>query len=136
VFDAMPVEDRSHGLAVLAALEDQGETDRALLEAALLHDAGKAMARVRIAHRVARVLLASSAPRLWGWLSARPTGWRRPFWVVANHPERGAVWVASRGGEPDLVALIRHHESPAPGGWADTDLGRWHASLAAVDAVV
>ncbi len=130
----MPPEDQRHGLAVLALLRSRGETDSVLLQAGLLHDVGKAGGGVRLHHRIARVLLRASAGPVWRWLTARPTGWRRPYWVVANHPERGAVWVASRGGASDLVALIRYHESRAPAAWANTDLGRWHAALAWADA--
>ncbi|MCB0216776.1 MAG: hypothetical protein KDH92_09090 [Chloroflexi bacterium] len=137
LFDAfrqMPAEDRRHVLTVLADLRDRGESDPALLQAALLHDLGKAGAGVGLIHRVARVLLWRAWPRAWAWLSARPTGWRRPFWVVARHPERGALWVEALGGSPELVALIRHHEAPAPAAWQGQDLARWHAALAWADA--
>jgi hypothetical protein len=134
LFERMPAEDRRHGLQAMAALEAQGQVDTTLLQAALLHDVGKAEAGVGLAHRVARVLLRRAAPPLWRWLSGWPTGWRRPFWAVANHPARGAVWVETQGGSDALVALIRYHESDPPVDWAGTDLARWHAALAAVDA--
>lgn len=133
LFERMPPEDRCHGLKALEELQAQGETDPILLQAALIHDVGKADAGVTVVHRVARVLLRPVAPGVWRWLSGRPTGWRRPFWVVANHPERGAVWIESAGGPPELVALVRYHEDDAPGAWAGTDQGRRHAALSAVD---
>lgn len=133
LFDRMPPEDRRHGLDVLGRLRAGGTEDPVLLSAALLHDVGKAEAGVDLIHRVTRVLLQRAAPRLWRWL-CRPTGWRRPFWAVANHPARGAVWVETVGGPPELVALIRLHESPAPADWAGTAQGRRHAALRAVDA--
>jgi len=134
LFAAMPAEDRRHGLRVLAGLEAAGERDPLLLQAALLHDVGKAEAGVGLVHRVARVLLARRAGPVWSWLAGWPTGWRRPFWVVANHPARGAVWVEAVGGDPDLAQLIRHHEAEAPPSWVGTPQGRRHAALAAVDA--
>jgi hypothetical protein len=134
LFLRMPPEDRRHGLAVLRLLTGRGETAPALAQAALLHDVGKAEAGVGLPHRIARVLLRRRARPLWGWLSGRPTGWRRPFWVIANHPERGAIWVETQGGSPDLVALIRYHEQRAPAGWAGTDLAAWHEALAWADA--
>jgi hypothetical protein len=131
-FEQMPPEDRHHGLEMLAAVRDAGVDAPPLLAAALLHDVGKANAGVGLWPRVLRVLLAGTVPGLWNRLASSPTGWRRPFWVVANHPERGAVWVASLGGSPELVDLIRHHESDAPAAWP-APLRQWHAILAAAD---
>ncbi len=134
LFSRMPPEDQRHGLEVLSILERRGASDPLLLTAGLLHDVGKADSGVAIGHRILRVLLARRLPKLWGWLSGRPTGWRRPFWVVANHPERGAVWIESVGGEPDLARLVRYHESDAPPSWQGTRLETLHEELAAADA--
>ncbi len=134
IYQSMPAEDRRHVQAVLADLRQRGEADAPLLQAALLHDAGKAGAGVRLLHRVMRVLLWRSWPRAWAWLSGSPTGWRRPFWVVANHAERGAVWIESQGGSPELVELVRWHEREAPAAWRGRPLARWHAALAWADA--
>ena len=134
LFGRMPAEDRRHALAVMALLVSRGEADAALLQAALLHDVGKAEAGVRLHHRVSRVLLRGTARSLWRWLAASPTGWRRPYWVMSNHPARGAVWVETQGGDADVVALIRYHESKAPAAWSGTDLARWHEALAWADA--
>jgi hypothetical protein len=134
LFRQMPPEDQRHGFAVLALLRQRGHTDGALLQAGLLHDVGKAEGGVGLHHRVARVLLRRSLPPVWRWLAGNPTGWRRPYWVVANHPERGALWIDARGGDPALVALVRWHERNPPAEWAGTDLARWHAALAWADA--
>ena len=40
----------------------------------------------------------------------------------------------SSGGAAELCDLIRHHEAPAPAGWAGTPQQRRHAALRAVDA--
>jgi hypothetical protein len=134
VFEAMPVEDQRHGLDVLARLRGAGHRETPLLQAALLHDCGKANAGVGLHHRAARVVLRRAFPPAWAWLAGSPTGWRRPYWVVANHPERGAVWLATRGADDDLVALVRFHEAPLPEDWRGTERARWHAALAEVDA--
>jgi hypothetical protein len=134
LFARMPPADQRHGLAVLAALQAAGETDPTLLQAALLHDVGKAEAGITVWHRVARVLLARRVPSLWHTVTERSTGWRGPFWVVAHHPERGAAWVETAGGDPDLVAIIRYHEQTAPERWRGTVQARRHARLAAIDA--
>ena len=145
LFAQMPPEDRRHGLAILAALEAAGadrSRDVSLLQAALLHDVGKAGAGVGLMHRVARVLLMRLGPAIWRRLADSPTGWRRPFWVLANHPARGAVWVGTQGGSEELVALIRYHEVPAPADWAGGSLdgaggslADWHARLQTADSM-
>ncbi len=134
LFRRMPAEDRRHALRVLADLRSRGATAPPLLQAGLLHDLGKAGAGVGLVHRVSRVALRRLAPPLWRYLSASATGWRRPFWVVRHHPERGAVWAESAGAAPEVVALIRHHERVAPADWAGTPLAAWHAELAWADA--
>jgi len=136
LFMRMPVEDRGHGLEVLRRLRaaGHGSAERSLLAAGLLHDVGKAGAGVGLTHRVARVVLQAAAPPIWRWLCGRPTGWRRPFWAIAMHAERGAEWIASAGGDADLVRLVRYHEASAPALWTGELLGEWHAALAAADA--
>jgi len=134
LFERMSAEDRQHGLDVLARLRAAGATAPALLQAGLLHDLGKAEAGVGLPHRVARVVLRGAAPPLWRWLSGCPTGWRRPFWAVANHPDRGAVWIETAGAAPDVVALVRFHEREAPAEWRGTPLAAWHGALCVADA--
>ncbi len=134
LFDQMPAEDRHHALRVAAGLVARGESAPPLLQAALLHDVGKANGGVHLRHRMARVLLARRWPAAWAWLSGRPTGWRRPYWILAWHPARGAAWIAAVGGDAAVVALVRHHESAPPADWAGTELGRWHAALRWADA--
>ena len=135
LFGRMAPPDRRHGLDVFHRLRAGGHTDPVLLQAALLHDVGKAEAGITVVHRAARVLLARRAGPLWRWLSGRPTGWRRPFWVVANHAERGALWMTTQGASAELVALVRYHELAAPPEWAGTPQERRHAALAEVDAL-
>lgn len=134
LFRRMPAEDRRHALRVLADLRSRGATAAPLLQAGLLHDLGKAGAGVGLLHRVSRVALRRLAPPLWRWLSASATGWRRPFWVVRHHPERGAAWAQAAGAEDAVVDLIRHHERPAPEAWQGSQLAAWHAELAWADA--
>lgn len=127
--------DRRHGLDVYRRLLAAGQDDRLLLQTALLHDVGKAGTSITVWHRTARVLLASRAGRLWRWLAGRPSGWRRPFWDLAHHPQAGSDLVRAHGACPEMADLIRHHEAEAPEEWRGTEQGRRHAALAAVDAV-
>ncbi len=104
--------DRAHSLRVLAWLRGHGFRDPDLMAAALLHDCGKAAARISVAQRTLKVLLKRFSPSRWEQLSrpAEPGSWRYPFYVLRHHPAIGAHWVEQAGGAPDLVWLIRLHE--------------------------
>jgi len=115
IFDGMPRRDRRHSLDVFHTLRQAGYTDPALLEAALLHDAGKSDPRLTLAHRVAVVLLRRFAP---AWLERWAhdgRGWKAGFSVHMQHPERGAQMAAQAGSAAEVVELIRVHQThPAP----------------------
>jgi len=134
LFARMSPEDRSHGLEMLALLLADGQSDTILLQAGLLHDVGKADSGVGLTHRILRVLLVGHVGWLWRQLSGTPTGWRQSFWVIANHPQRGADRLAERGADEALVELVRYHESVPPAEWAGTAQARRHAALSAMDA--
>lgn len=97
-----------HALQVYRLLRLQGTPDRDLLAAALLHDVGKG--RVTVAHRVAAVLLETSAPALLDRI-ASPMGprWRQGFFFHRHHAELGAELVERAGSNPTVVALVRDH---------------------------
>ncbi len=111
LFQRQAVQDQRHALAVYRTLRQAGHTNSQLLEAALLHDAGKAAARLPAWQRAIIVLLEHFAPHLLACLSqGKPEGWRRPFVVHARHPEVGARWAQEAGCSPLVVALIRRHQ--------------------------
>lgn len=119
LFHSMAAQDQRHALEVYRALCRAGHTNPQLLAAALLHDAGKAAARLPAWQRAIIVLLERFAPRLLVRLSqgepqghalSLPKGWRRPFIVHARHPEIGARWAEEAGCPPLTVALIRRHQ--------------------------
>lgn len=112
LYRRMSKADRAHSLRVLQWLQARGWDDADLLAAALLHDCGKAAARLSVWQRTLKVLLKRFAPRLWDQISrpADPQTWRYPFYVLRVHPALGAGWVAEAGGSETLVWLIRFHE--------------------------
>lgn len=119
LFRRQAVQDQRHALAVYHTLRQAGHKNPQLLAAALLHDAGKAAARIPAWQRAVIVLLERFAPRMLAWLSQEapqgcavslPKGWRRPFIVHARHPQTGARWAGEAGCSPLTVALIRRHQ--------------------------
>lgn len=111
LFYRQAIQDQRHALDVYRALCQAGHTAPHLLAAALLHDVGKAAARLYAWQRAIIVLLGRFAPHLLARLSeGRPRSWNRPFVVHAQHPEIGARWAQEAGCSPLTVALIRRHQ--------------------------
>jgi hypothetical protein len=125
LFHRQAVQDQRHALAVYQALRRAGHANPQLLAAALLHDVGKAAARLPAWQRAIIVLLERFAPHLLaclgqgepqGPMRRLPSGWRRPFIINAQHPETGARWAQEAGCLPLTVALIRRHQNRPSGG--------------------
>jgi hypothetical protein len=94
--------DRRHAARVAAWLVARGHVDRLLIQAALLHDVGKALAPIGLWQRVAWVVVGRLAPGRRGWLAGRGGGWR----ALAAHQATGAERLRAAGAEPRLVALV------------------------------
>ena len=119
LFRLQAVQDQHHALAVYHTLRQAGHTNPQLLAAALLHDAGKATARLPAWLRAIIVLLERFAPRLLARLGldesqehgqSLPDGWRRSFVAHIHHPGIGARRDQEAGCSPLTVALIRRHQ--------------------------
>jgi putative nucleotidyltransferase with HDIG domain len=135
-FGQMSMRDRRHALAVLAAVRKQGAASPVLEQAAMLHDVGKSAGPLPVHYRVAIVLLEAWAPSLLarlssGELSSCPP-WRRPLVLQRRHPEIGADLALKAGCPPEVVELIRRHQS-SPAAMEDTVLREWLLRLQAAD---
>ena len=122
LFRCQAVQDQRHALVVYHALRQAGHTNQQLLAAALLHDVGKAAARLPAWQRAVIVLLEHFAPCLLTRLSQEePRGWARPFVIHARHPEVGSRWAQKAGCTPLTVALIRRHQDGLTGRQTEED---------------
>ncbi len=120
LFYAMPANDQRHALNVLRTLLAAGQASPPLLQAALLHDAGKAQTGIGLFTRVALVLLQRFDRGLLDRL-AKPRGarWRQALYVHTNHAALGASLAAAAGSAPEVVRLVRNHD-----GQPEDDLAR------------
>jgi len=114
-FHRMAPADQRHAVRVARTLLDAGTRDPDLLVAVLLHDLGKVdpdgHGRVRLPHRVAKVVLRHLAPGVWCRLSAQPhRGPLHGLYLLHHHPRLGAAWAARLGTSPRACALIAAHE--------------------------
>jgi hypothetical protein len=123
-FRAMSIPDQAHSLRVYAWLTARGHREEDLLIAALLHDCGKAAARLAVWQRTLKVLLKKLAPGWWLKLSGpAPEGsWRYPFFILREHPRIGAAWAREAGCSELTCWLIEQHEEDLPASHPHLDL--------------
>lgn len=116
LFDGMHIADRRHGLDVVATLRAEGVTDRDVLLAGLLHDAGKGQTGVwpRVAHSLGQAY-GGWIPRVAGVLPRVRSALAR----LRDHAETSASLASAAGCSTRTVELIRHQEAPV-----DPDAGR------------
>jgi hypothetical protein len=108
VFEAMHVADRRHGLDVVATLRADGVTDVELLQAGLLHDAGKGQTGIlpRIQYSLGQAYGA------WMWRVAVLPAHRAALTRLRDHAETSAALAATAGCSARTVELIRHQDAP------------------------
>lgn len=122
LFERMPRRDQRHCLDVFHALRQAGHDDASLLQAALLHDVGKAGQGLNLLYRTFIVLMRYVVPYQFERLAADGRGWRSPLAAHARHAAVGAELTAQAHGSADVVWLIRHHHSPVGSGSDDAPL--------------
>lgn len=114
LFRQMSRSEQYHAYRARQTLIEQGYTNDDLLTAALLHDVGKSRMRLAPCERAAVVLAFRFAPRRalqWGKeAGAKPSFWKRPFVVAAQHAAWGAQMVRAGGGSELTVELIMRHQ--------------------------
>jgi hypothetical protein len=112
LFQRMGPGDRAHSLQVLDVLQREGVSCPDLLQAALLHDVGKAEGNLSLAYRTVIVIVRRFWPAgIERLADPRMGNWRHPFWVHLHHAELGAARCAQADCSPKVIALVRHHEA-------------------------
>jgi hypothetical protein len=132
LFQRMDRIDQRHSLNVMNTLRRAGHHDRDLMQAALLHDAGKSVPvdgtsmaasskspaaccpsqRLTVWHRTAVVLMQNNTPSWLAYLAADGRGWKRPFSIHVRHAAASAELAKQAGCMPGVVAAIRSHHEP------------------------
>lgn len=117
-FAQLSVADQQHLIAVATRVSEMAGDDEDLINAALLHDIGKADGdvRIRLTDRVAKVLLERSCRSLLQRLSRQATAPRfcGGVWVLSRHAATGASWARGWGYSDRVAWLIAHHEDRNP----------------------
>ncbi len=126
LFVCMDARDQRHCLDTFLTLQSGGCANPEILDAALLHDCGKALGSIAIWHRVALVLANAAGLRVLEAEAGAPRGsLRHTLYVQREHARLGADLASGCGASPGLTALIRWHEAgaaPADGTVSDMDL--------------
>lgn len=125
LFATLSPRDQAHSARAAAALWQVGPDDRALIIAALLHDAGKGEQQLWL--RGLYVLAAAATPSLLQRLAQAGPGWRGALFRLLRHAELGAEAARTLGYDEDVCRLIADHHRPADGArqralqWADEE---------------
>ncbi|MDR1114186.1 MAG: HD domain-containing protein [Candidatus Margulisbacteria bacterium] len=124
LFYSLAARDQRHSLDVAYTVRDLlGKRTKInpdkLYKAALLHDVGKAPARLRISDRIVQVLFFTLLPPLADYLAdhgSETTGyWRRILFFYKYHPRLGAALVKGISGNEVLYLIEHHHDAYWPG---------------------
>lgn len=112
LFDSMQAADQLHCLDVYQRLVKSGRADAEMLQAALIHDAGKgriAGARFGVRHRVVYVAL-ERTPRLLDRLARHNRG----LGSLHAHSQKTIALARARGAAPGVVHLLEALDNRHP----------------------
>jgi hypothetical protein len=135
LFRHMSPIDQRHCSAVARALGEKGHADHSLLQAALLHDAGKSLGPVRVWHRVTAVLVNALLPNVWERVDGKANTLAYPLYVHRHHAHLGAELAQKAGCSPEVVWLVAHHEDESPPLGGGERKGKLLAALQTADRV-
>ncbi len=110
LFESLNTADQAHAICVLGHVQQGPGASAVLSQAALLHDVGKAGAGLGLFWRTIGVLL-DSVGVLERLASPNPHSWRYPLYRILCHAEHGAELCFRAGCAPEVVALVRWHDS-------------------------
>ena len=133
LWDQLSGADRRHAVGVARrVVAAVGDADRAVVAAALLHDAGKLASRLRTYGRVVATMAGGVAGRDMApaWSSGR--GFTRRVGLYLRHAAIGADMLRIAGSEPLTVAWPAEHHLP-PDRWTGTVPPDIAAALRAAD---
>jgi|SRR5690554_272375 len=122
LFSQMSIIDQRHTLRVARYIVKEATFQRGidlkmLIQAALLHDAGKVKGEINWFYRILVGIIRRLFPRLRDKWAVRDKrfSFRYALYVDLVHPSRGAYMAKSLGLAPEIVSLIRRHHDPPSG---------------------
>lgn len=111
LFRQLQLSEQAHALDVLERVQAAGHTQPELMQAALLHDVGKAQHGLRIWERVWIVIGGRLFPQLKTvWAEGQLRGLQRAFVIAVQHPAWGAEMTRAVDTDPRVVKLIALHQ--------------------------
>jgi putative nucleotidyltransferase with HDIG domain len=114
LFSQLPINDQRHGLDVWQTLTRiEGQPERLVQQAALLHDIGKAGADFRVFERSLSVFLQAVSPRLLDTLLRLRPGFAQRYAVYRDHARIGAQRLEAAGAG-ELARIVAEHHAPNP----------------------
>jgi|SRR5690554_5345901 len=121
LFNQMSVVDQKHSVRVARyiiqeAVERRGINLNCVIQAALLHDAGKVKGDIKRYNRVCVGIIRRLCPcKRHKWSSRdKQSALRYSLYVDMIHPTRGAYMAESMGIDSRVVSLIKNHHEQKP----------------------
>lgn len=114
IWNRMSRPDRRHAAGVARRVERAlgAEATRPVIAAALLHDCGKSVSRLRTTGRVIATLSAKMAGRDMAMAWSETSGFTRRVGLYLEHPRLGADLLGLAGSAPLTVAWTAEHHLP------------------------